>query len=109
MNLLNLLQKEIKRSASLAFYLFSSTCLINSTKHVIEHSCKILYVKMMIGFVKSYSNCSLFSLMLNVGNVVLCICWYTSVLNNLLNVIKSILLLGEIFVVFLYCHPLDYR
>ena len=36
------------------------------------------------------------------------ICWYTSVLNNLLNVIKSLLLLGEIFIVFLYCHPSDY-
>ena len=28
--------------ASLAFYLFSPTCLINSIKH--EHSCKILYI-----------------------------------------------------------------
>ena len=27
---------------SLAFYLFSSTCLINPIKH--EHSCKILYL-----------------------------------------------------------------
>ena len=32
----------IKCSASLAFYLFSSTHLINSIKH--EHSCKILYL-----------------------------------------------------------------
>ena len=35
-------EKEIKCEASLAFYLFSSTCLINSIKH--EHSCKILYI-----------------------------------------------------------------
>ena len=35
-------EKEIKCSASLAFYLFSSTRLINSIKH--EHSCKILYI-----------------------------------------------------------------
>ena len=35
-------EKEIKCSASLAFYLFSPTRLINSIKH--EHSCKILYV-----------------------------------------------------------------
>ena len=34
-------EKKIKCSASLAFYLFSSTRLINSIKH--EHSCKILY------------------------------------------------------------------
>ena len=34
-------EKEIKCSASLAFYLFSSTRWINSIKH--EHSCKILY------------------------------------------------------------------
>ena len=34
-------QKEIKCSASLAFYLFSPTHLVNSIKH--EHSCKILY------------------------------------------------------------------
>ena len=42
LNLLNSLQKEIKCSASLAFYLFSPTRLINSVKH--EHSCKVLYV-----------------------------------------------------------------
>ena len=36
-------EKEIKCSASLAFYLFSPTRLINSIKH--EHSCKILYIK----------------------------------------------------------------
>ena len=35
-------EKEIKCSASLAFYLFSPTRLINSIKH--EHSCKILYL-----------------------------------------------------------------
>ena len=34
-------EKEIKCLASLAFYLFSPTCLISSIKH--EHSCKILY------------------------------------------------------------------
>ena len=34
-------EKEIKWSAILAFYLFSSTHLMNSIKH--EHSCKILY------------------------------------------------------------------
>ena len=54
-------KKEIKCSASLTFYLFSPTCLINSIKHASitfylfsptclmnsikhEHSCKILYV-----------------------------------------------------------------
>ena len=36
-------EKEIKCSASLAFYLFSPTRLINSIKH--EHSCKILYIE----------------------------------------------------------------
>ena len=35
-------EKEIKCSASLAFYLFSPTRLINLIKH--EHSCKILYL-----------------------------------------------------------------
>ena len=35
-------EKEMKCSASLAFYLFSPTRLINSIK--LEHSCKILYV-----------------------------------------------------------------
>ena len=35
-------KKEIKCSASLTFYLFSPTRLINSIKH--EHSCKILYL-----------------------------------------------------------------
>ena len=34
--------KEIKCSSSIAFYLFSPACLINST--INEHSCKILYV-----------------------------------------------------------------
>ena len=43
LNLLKLVaKKEIKCSASLTFYLFSPTCLINSIKH--EHSCKILYL-----------------------------------------------------------------
>ena len=35
-------KKEMKCSASLAIYLFSSTPLINSINH--EHSCKILYI-----------------------------------------------------------------
>ena len=35
-------KKEIKCEASLAFYLLSSTRLVNSIKH--EHSCKILYI-----------------------------------------------------------------
>ena len=38
-------EKEIKCSASLAFYLFSSTRLKNSLKR--EHSCKILYILLM--------------------------------------------------------------
>ena len=42
MNLLNSLRKRDISSASLAFYLFSPTRLINSIKH--EHSCKILFV-----------------------------------------------------------------
>ena len=42
LNLINLLQKEMKYSASLTFYLLTLTCLINSLKH--EHSCKILYL-----------------------------------------------------------------
>ena len=42
LNLLNLLRKVIKCSASLAFYHFSPTRLINLIKH--EHSLKILYV-----------------------------------------------------------------
>ena len=41
LNLLNSLLKKIKCSASLAFYPFSPTRLINSIKH--EHSCKIFY------------------------------------------------------------------
>ena len=36
------MKKRKKCSASLAFYLFSPTCLINSIKH--EPSCKILYL-----------------------------------------------------------------
>ena len=40
LNLLNI-EKPIKCSASLAFYLFSPPPLINSMKH--EHSCKIFY------------------------------------------------------------------
>ena len=40
LNLFNFLQKAIKCSASLTFYGFSSTRLINSIKH--EQSCKIL-------------------------------------------------------------------
>ena len=39
-------EKEIKCSASLAFYHFSPTRLINSINH--EHSCKILYVISLI-------------------------------------------------------------
>ena len=35
LNLLNSLRKEIKCLASLTFYLFSPTCLVNSIKH--EH------------------------------------------------------------------------
>ena len=42
MEFIKLVAKKIKCSASLAFYLFSPSCLINSIKH--EHSCKILYV-----------------------------------------------------------------
>ena len=38
-------EKKIKCSASLAFYLFSWTCFINSIKH--KHSCKILYISHM--------------------------------------------------------------
>ena len=38
----NRCEKKIECSASLAFYLFSLTLLINSIKH--EHSCKILYI-----------------------------------------------------------------
>ena len=39
---INLLAKEIKCEACQAFYLFSTTRLINAIKH--EHSCKILSV-----------------------------------------------------------------
>ena len=34
-------EKEIKCSLNIAFYLFSSACLINSIKY--EHSCKTIY------------------------------------------------------------------
>ena len=45
LNLLNYIfcEKEMKCSVSLAFHLFSPTCLINSIKH--EHSRKIFYFK----------------------------------------------------------------
>ena len=42
-NLLTSLRKRDKCSASLAFYLFPQTRLINSIED--EHSCKILYLK----------------------------------------------------------------
>ena len=38
---ITLVAKVIKCLTSLIFYLFSTTCLINSIKH--EHLCKILY------------------------------------------------------------------
>ena len=51
LNLLNALQKKIiKCSTSLAFYLFSQTCLIKSTKH--EHSCKVLFLFFFVYFAK---------------------------------------------------------
>ena len=39
---IKLIQKELKCSASLAFYLFSASRLMNSIQK--EHSCKILYL-----------------------------------------------------------------
>ena len=40
---IKLVAREIKCSVSLAFYLFSSTRLLNLIKH--EHSCEIIYLK----------------------------------------------------------------
>ena len=42
LNLLKMLRNEIKCSASLVFYPFSSSRLINLIKH--EHSCEFLYI-----------------------------------------------------------------
>ena len=55
-NLFKLVAKEIKCFASLTFYLFSSTRLINSLKH--EHSCKILYLGIILNSFLANGNLS---------------------------------------------------
>ena len=59
----------IKCSASLAIYLFSLTCLINSIIH--EHSYKIFYVRLQLATAtsKNYVNLHVASLIFDVSEI----------------------------------------